>query len=42
MQVFAGHAGPVQCGEFTPDGASNQHVRLCEPQVSYHLVQVNG
>jgi ribosome assembly protein SQT1 len=20
MQVFAGHSGPVQCGEFTPDG----------------------
>ncbi|KIJ62817.1 hypothetical protein HYDPIDRAFT_113924 [Hydnomerulius pinastri MD-312] len=20
MQVFAGHTGPVQCGEFTPDG----------------------
>jgi ribosome assembly protein SQT1 len=20
MQVFAGHAGPVNCGEFTPDG----------------------
>jgi len=20
MQVFAGHGGPVQCGEFTPDG----------------------
>jgi ribosome assembly protein SQT1 len=20
MQVFAGHNGPVQCGEFTPDG----------------------
>lgn len=22
MQVFAGHSGPVQCGEFTPDGKS--------------------
>ena len=22
MQVFAGHTGPVQCGEFTPDGMS--------------------
>jgi hypothetical protein len=20
MQVFAGHTGPVNCGEFTPDG----------------------
>jgi len=20
MQVFAGHTGPVQCGDFTPDG----------------------
>jgi hypothetical protein len=20
MQVFAGHSGPVNCGEFTPDG----------------------
>jgi hypothetical protein len=23
MQVFAGHSGPVQCGEFTPDGESD-------------------
>ena len=20
MQVFVGHTGPVNCGEFTPDG----------------------
>jgi len=23
MQVFAGHAGAVSCGEFTPDGKVN-------------------
>jgi len=23
MQVFAGHGGPVNCGEFTPDGRLN-------------------
>lgn len=24
MQVFAGHEGPVQCGQFTPDGKSHR------------------
>ena len=27
MQVFAGHTGALQCGEFTPDG----FVRLPSP-----------
>lgn len=30
MQVFAGHTGPVNCGEFTPDG-------LCSASITKYL-----
>ncbi len=26
MRVLAGHAGPVTCGQFAPDGTSDQYV----------------
>jgi len=40
MQVFAGHTGPVNCGEFTPDGkriisaCANGHLIFWDPRSS--------
>jgi hypothetical protein len=39
MQVFAGHTGPVQCGEFTPDGIVL--VVLFRPKLNFEYREAN-